>query len=98
MTEQSEMPLSERLILIEFWAEWCKPCKLLEPLIDEIADEYKNRVIVWKVNAEKNRDLTSLYGVNNIPTIVYTLGGKMVDKQVGSPTKEQLKEKIESLI
>lgn len=98
MSEELEIPLKERLILIEFWTEWCESCKLLEPSISEIAEEYKNRIIVWKVNAEKNRELAALYRIENIPTIIFAFGSDIIDREVGSITKKQLKEKIDSII
>ena len=93
-----EIISSEKPVVIDFWAEWCGPCRMVAPIIDELAAEYEGRVVIGKCDVEENDDITMKYGVRNIPTIVFLKGGKLVDKQVGACPKDALKAKIEKLL
>ena len=93
-----EIISSEKPVVIDFWAEWCGPCRMVAPIIDELAAEYEGRVVIGKCDVEENDDITMKYGVRNIPTIIFLKEGKMVDKQVGACSKEALKAKIEKLL
>lgn len=88
----------EKPVVIDFWAEWCGPCRMVAPIIDELAAEYEGRVVIGKCDVEENDDITMKYGVRNIPTIVFLKGGQLVDKQVGAASKDALKAKIEKLL
>ncbi len=85
-------------VVIDFWAEWCGPCRLMSPIIDELAAEYEGKVTVCKCNVDENDDTTTQFAIRSIPTIVFIKDGKQVDKQVGACTKEVLKAKIEALL
>ncbi len=85
-------------IVIDFWAEWCGPCKMISPLIDELATEYEGRVAIGKCDVDTNGDVAARFAVRNIPTVVFLKGGQMVDKQVGACTKADLVKKIEGLL
>ena len=87
----------EKPVVIDFWAEWCGPCRMIAPIVDELAAEYEGKVI-GKCDVEDNDDITMKYGVRNIPTIVFLKGGEVVDKQVGAVSKDVLKSKIENLL
>ena len=93
-----EIISSEKSVVIDFWAEWCGPCRMVAPIIDELAAEYEDRVVIGKCDVEENDDITMKYGVRNIPTIVFLKGGQLVDKQVGAASKDALKAKIEKLL
>jgi len=93
-----EVLSQEKPVVIDFWAEWCGPCRMVAPIVDELAAEYEGRVVIGKCDVEENDDITMKYGVRNIPTIVFIKNGEVVDKQVGAATKDALKTKIENLL
>ena len=80
------------LVLVDFWAEWCGPCKMIAPVLDEIATEYEGKVTVGKLNIDQNADTPPKYGVRGIPTLLLFKGGEIVDTKVGALSKTQLKE------
>lgn len=90
-----EVLATDKLVIIDFWAEWCGPCKMVGPIIDQISDEYEGKVVVGKVDVDNNDDATSKYGIRNIPTILYIKNGEVVDKVVGAGSKSAFVEKIE---
>ena len=89
---------SGKPVVIDFWAEWCGPCRMIAPFIEELAGEYADRVVIGKCDVEENDDITMKFGVRNIPTIIFLKGGQQVDKQVGACSKDALKAKIEKLL
>lgn len=93
-----EVLASEQPVMIDFWAEWCGPCRVMSPIVEELATEYEGRAIIAKCDVEANDDLTMKYGVRNIPTIIFLKKGELVDKQVGACSKEALKEKLGKLL
>lgn len=82
---QSDMP-----VLVDFWATWCGPCRMLAPVLAEIAEEYGDQIKVGKINVDEERDLTIRFGIESIPTVLLFKDGKMISKSVGFRTKEQL--------
>lgn len=85
-------------VVIDFWAEWCGPCRMVAPLIDELSKEYEGRVKIGKCDVDSNDEVAAEFKVRNIPTIIFIKGGKVVDKQVGAATKSALEDKIKSLL
>lgn len=93
-----EILAQEKPVVIDFWAEWCGPCRMVAPIVDELAAEYEGKVVIGKCDVEENDEITMKYGVRNIPTIIFLKGGEVVDKQVGALSKDALKAKIENLL
>lgn len=89
---------TDKLVIIDFWAEWCGPCKMLGPVIDELAEEYKDKVVIGKIDVDNNDEATAKYSIRNIPTVLFIKDGKIVDKVVGAGAKSLFVEKIEKLI
>lgn len=89
---------SGKPVVIDFWAEWCGPCRMIAPIIDELAAEYEGRVLVAKCDVEECEEAVAKFGVRNIPTVVFVKGGEVVDKNVGAASKDALKAKIEKLL
>ncbi len=97
-TNFEEVLASGKPVVIDFWAEWCGPCRMIAPIVDELAAEYEGQVVIGKCDVEDNDDITVKYGVRNIPTIIFLKNGELVDKQIGACSKDALKEKIQKLL
>ena len=89
---------SEKPILVDYWAEWCGPCKLITPILEEIADEMEGRVLVGKLNVDENSQTPPKYGIRGIPTLMLFKGGEPVGTKVGALSKNDLKKFIEDNI
>ena len=88
----------EQPLVVDFWATWCGPCRMVGPVISELAQEYDGRIVVGKCDVEENEDLAMEVGIRNIPTILFFKGGQVVDKIVGAQAKARIQEKFEALL
>ena len=95
---ESEVLKSDEPVMVDFWAEWCGPCKALSPIVDEVADEVSGKVKVVKVNIDENPNAPTKYGVRGIPTLMVFKGGELVDTKVGGMSKAQLSEWLGSVV
>lgn len=91
-----ELLASGKLVVIDFWAEWCGPCRSIAPVVEELAAEFENKAIIGKYNVDNDNELSEEYGIRSIPTLLFFKDGKLVDKQVGASSKSDLKAKIEA--
>lgn len=93
-----EIISSGNLVVVDFWAEWCGPCKMIGPIVEDLATEYEGKAVIGKVDVDENPEVCEKYGIRNIPTLLFFKNGEVVDKVVGAAQKAALKEKIDTLI
>jgi thioredoxin 1 len=86
------------LVLVDFFAEWCPPCKMLEPVIEELAKEYEGKIAFFKMNVDENRETALRFGIMSIPTMIMFKNGNVVDKMIGAYPKHLIKERLEKLL
>ena len=94
----NEIIEENKLVIIDFWAEWCGPCRMVGPHVEELSKEYDGKAVVGKVNVDLHGGIAAQFGVRNIPTIVFLKNGELVDKVVGAVPKDQLAEKLDAHI
>jgi thioredoxin 1 len=93
---EKEVLENDKVTVIDFWAEWCGPCRMVSPIIEELAAEYEGKATIGKVDVDSNPNVSLKYGIRSIPTILYIKNGEVVDKQVGLASKKALADKLEA--
>jgi thioredoxin 1 len=89
---------SDKPVIVDFWAEWCGPCRMVGPIVNQLGEEYDDKAVVGKLNVDENPGITMKFGIRNIPTILFFKGGEQVDKQVGAVPKQVLEGKLQKLL
>jgi len=89
---------TEGVAVVDFWAEWCGPCRMIGPLIEQMAQEYDGKALIAKVDVDSNPEISLKYGVRSIPTVLYLKNGEIVDKQVGATSKQVLSSKLDAIL
>ena len=85
---------SDKLVLLDFWADWCSPCKMVSPVVEQLYEDYKDVAVIAKIDAERNPETSKKYGICNIPALLFFKNGEIVDKQIGAVPKNTLVEKL----
>ncbi|NLI37484.1 MAG: thioredoxin [Bacteroidales bacterium] len=93
-----ELINSGKPVVIDFWATWCGPCRMVGPIIEELAATYGEQAVIGKCDVDNNSDVTTEFGIRNIPTVIFFKDGKQVDKQVGSASKSVFEEKLKAIL
>lgn len=89
---------SDKPVMLDFWAVWCGPCRMIAPIVEEMSAEYDGKAVIGKVDVDNNQEIAMKYGIRNIPTVLFVKGGEVVDKQVGAAPKQAFTAKLDALL
>ena len=98
LTFDSEVLNDDDVTLVDFWAPWCGPCRMIAPVLEELAKEYEGRAKIVKLNVDENPEVASRYGIQSIPTLLFFKGGKLVDSAIGLQSKEALSRRLDQVV
>jgi thioredoxin 1 len=93
-----ELLQSNTVVVADFWAEWCGPCRMITPIIEELSSTYEGKALIGKVNVDDQNELATKFGIRNIPTVLFFKNGEIADKQIGAAPKNVFEEKINALL
>ncbi|MCE3036230.1 thioredoxin [Helicobacter sp. faydin-H20] len=96
-SENFDSVTKEGIAVVDFWAPWCGPCRMLAPVIDELANEYEGKAAICKVNTDEQDELSAKFGIRSIPTILFMKNGQVVDQMVGATSKQEIMKKIDAI-
>ena len=94
----AELKAGNLPLVVDFWATWCGPCRMVGPIIEELAKQYDGKIVVGKCDVEDNEDLAAEFGIRNIPTVLFFKNGEVVDKLIGAQSKAKFEEKFEAML
>lgn len=89
---------ADQPVLVDFWAEWCGPCRMVTPIVEELSKEYGEQAVIGKLNVDENPEVAAKFGIRNIPTILFLKNGEIVDRQVGAVPKATLEQKLKAIM
>ncbi|MDR0733834.1 MAG: thioredoxin [Dysgonamonadaceae bacterium] len=93
-----ELVKSDKPLVVDFWAEWCGPCRMIGPIVEDLAQEYDGRAVVGKINVDEEEELTSEFEVRTVPTVLFFKNGEVVDRHVGAASKSLLEDKLKKIL
>lgn len=94
----NEVISTDKPVLVDFWAEWCAPCRMVGPIVEELAEDYEGKAVVGKIDIDNNPNVAAQFGIRSIPTLLVFKGGQVVDKQVGAAPKAALSSKLDAQV